>query len=224
MTEKELIGKIRELRQIQPKKDWVILTKSQILGDVEVSPKPFLFFRPAYAGLIGLIVIFGLFALVQNSLPGDFLYPIRKITEESQAFFLSEEERPAFQLKLANERLEDLTKVPAKNLSPALNEFQTQISQAAKKIAKTKNPDVKEIIEETKKFQENREKIEALGIVVGETEELKNALAKLVEREIRDLENRTLTEEQKEILFLAKENFEAGNYSQALEKLLILSQ
>jgi len=33
MTEKELIGKIRGLRQIRPNRDWVSLTKSQILGE-----------------------------------------------------------------------------------------------------------------------------------------------------------------------------------------------
>ena len=32
MTDKQLIGKLRKLRQIKPRKDWVILTKSQILG------------------------------------------------------------------------------------------------------------------------------------------------------------------------------------------------
>ena len=32
MEEKELIAKIRELRQIRPNKDWVVLAKSQILG------------------------------------------------------------------------------------------------------------------------------------------------------------------------------------------------
>ncbi|TSC53743.1 MAG: hypothetical protein LiPW31_313 [Microgenomates group bacterium LiPW_31] len=33
MNEKELISKIQELRQIKPRKDWVVLTKTQILGE-----------------------------------------------------------------------------------------------------------------------------------------------------------------------------------------------
>lgn len=237
MTEKELIGKIRELRQIRPSQDWVSLTKSQILGtstglsaseesklDNIISVFHVFFLKPAYAGLISVFVLFGIFGISQNSLPGDLLYPIKKITEKSQAVFVSEDEKPVFQLKLANERLEDLTKAPAKNLAPAISEFQVNVSEAAKKITKAKKADVKEIVKETKKLEENRQKVEALGIVIGETEELDNALAQLVEREIKDLEGRTLTEEQEDILAQAKEDYETGNYSDALIKILILSQ
>ena len=44
MTEKELIFKIRELRQIKPREDWVSLTKSQILGQEPVAEIRFLHF------------------------------------------------------------------------------------------------------------------------------------------------------------------------------------
>ena len=33
LTEKQLIGKVRKLRQIRPRKDWVFLTKKGILGE-----------------------------------------------------------------------------------------------------------------------------------------------------------------------------------------------
>jgi len=59
---------------------------------------------------------------------------------------------------------------------------------------------------------------------LGETEKLDDALAQLVESQIKDLEGRTLTEEQEDILAQAKEDYEAGNYSDALIKILILSQ
>jgi ATP-dependent Lon protease len=229
MTEKELIGKIRELRQIKPNKDWVSLTKSQILGE-EVNQHRVLvnLFRPAYAGLIVVFVLFGLFGFSQNSLPGDLLYPIKKITEKSQAVFVSEKELPKYNLEIANKRLDELTEIAqtnqVKKLAPAISEFQANISEAAKSLVKVKGQDVEKIVAQTKKLEENKKKVEEVLATKIETEELDNALAQLVESQIKDLEERTLTEEQMKIFAEAKEDFEAGNYSDALIKILILSQ
>jgi hypothetical protein len=242
MIEKELIGKIRELRQIKPSKDWVVLTKSQILSEEKIELTPFslssvgyylrLFFgwRLVHTGLIVVFVLFGLFGLVQNSLPGDFLYPIKKFTEKSQALFVSEKEKPKYQLEQANKRLEELGKIAQENdvkkLAPAINEFQESISQAAKNL-KTSQKINKEIIDQTKKIVENRERIEKLGVVIENTEELENALKELVEREIKDLEKMDLSlfsEEKVQLLEEAKEYYEAGNYPEALIKILMLSQ
>lgn len=236
MTEADLIKKIQELKQIKPRKDWVILTKSQILGQepkmgwasiLEVFPR-FLFQpKPAFATLIILGALVGTFGLAQNSLPGDFMYSLKRVAEKGQAVFVSEIEKPKAQLELVNKRLEELTKIAetnrVKNIAPALEEYQASASQAAKEITKAKQPDVKEIVQQTKKLEENKQKIEALGIVVGETEELDNAVVQLAEREIKDLENRILTEKQEELLTEAKQDFETGNFASALEKILLLS-
>jgi hypothetical protein len=45
----------------------------------------------------------------------------------------------------------------------------------------------------------------------------------LVEKEIKDLEGRTLAKDQQEVLEGIKSDFEAKNYSQALEKILLLN-
>lgn len=236
VTEKELIGKIGELRQIRPRKDWVVLTKSQILGE---EPKVlfFPFFKPVLATATAFGILFGIFSLAQNSLPGDTLYPIKKMTEKSQAVFVSEEEKPAFQLKLANERLEDLTKIAetnqVKKIAPALEEYQASISEAAKNLAKitatTSDPVVvKKIAEQTQELtqelEEKKEKLEkTYGIAGLEFKEESNPTKVLVEWLIEDLESRTLTENQEELLEGAKEDFEVGDYNQALEKILLLS-
>lgn len=227
MAEKQLIGRIRKLRQIKPRKDWVSLTKREILG--EEPGFTFLpYFKPALAGLITVFVLFGVFGFVKNSLPGDLLYSIKKIAHKSQAVFVSKQEKPAFQLKLANDRLEDLTKAPAKNLAQTISEFQANVSEAAKNLAKidVTDPDrvaIKKIVEATKELEENMQKVEALGVVVGQegTVELNSALAKIVMNLIEDLESRTLSEEEKEILTQMKELFEKEQYSGALELYLI---
>jgi len=232
MTEKELIGKIRELRQIQPSKDWVSLTKSQILGKEDkynnlISVFQILFSKPAYAGLVVVFVLFGLFGFSQNSLPGDLLYPIRQITERSQAVFVSEEELPKYNLEIANKRLDELNEIAqtnqVKKLAPAISEFQANISEAAKSLAKVKGQDVEKIVAQTKKLEENKKKVENVLATKIETEEYDDALAQLVESQIKDLEERTLTEEQMKILAEAKELYQAGNFAEALEKILLLS-
>jgi len=225
-AEKELIGKIRELRQIKPRKDWVVLTKSQILGQ---EPKIlfFPFFKPVLATVTAFGILFGIFSLAQNSLPGDFLYSIKKITEKGQAVFVSEEEKPAFQFELANKRLEELTEIAqtnqVKKLPPAISEFQANMSEVAKSLAKVKGQDVEKIVAQTQKLEENKKKVEEVLATRIETKEYDNAIAQLVEGQIEELESQTLTEGQQELLEEAKEDFQAGNYNQALEKILILS-
>ena len=236
MTEKELISKIRELRQIQPSKDWVSLTKIQILGKEDkynnlISVFQILFSKPAYAGLVVVFVLFGLFGFSQNSLPGDLLYPIKKITERSQAVFVSEEELPKYNLEIANKRLEELNEIAqtnqVKKLAPAISEFQANISEAAKSLAKVKSQDVEKIVAQTKKLEENTKKVEevlATKILSQETEESLISFYKTqAEMLINDLGNQTLTEEKEEILNQMKKLFEEEKYLETLE-LYFISQ
>ncbi len=230
-TQDELIAKLKELRQIQPTNTWVSLTKTRILGE-EARPgfTFFPYFKPALAVFTIAFILFGAFSygLVKNSLPGDLLYSIRRIVHEGRAVFISASDKPVFQLKLANERLEDLTKAPAKNLAPTISEFQANMAEAVKTLSKidatTSSPTaIKKIVEETKRIEGNKQKVESLGVVVGdeETAELDNALGKIVASLIEDLEGRTLTLEKSEILSKMKVLFEEKKYSEALEVYLI---
>jgi hypothetical protein len=238
MTEKELIGKIEILSQIRPRKSWVILTKKRILGEEKTIPglilesfRTFqgLFFqyKLAFASLFLILILGGTFALAQKSLPGEPLFVIKKLTEKSRAVFVSEDEKPKIQLELANKRLEELSQIAQKNdvrkLAPAIDEFQANVLEAAKNLAKTKKVD-KEIIAKTKELEKNKEKIEkTLGSQIG-TDELENVYKDLAEREIKNLENSSLTENQEKILIQAKEYFDAGDYSNALIKVIEASQ
>ena len=241
MTEKELIGKLQELRQIKPRKDWAILAKTQILGEQREQFSLIeglrLFFqfklaKPAFASLIAVFILFGLFSFAQNSLPGDFLYLIKRIAERSQAVFVSEIDKPQASLELANKRLEELTKIAetnqVKKLAPAINEFQASVSEAAKNLSRIEATSsdpvaIKKIVDGTKELEENKQKAESLGVVVeGEgTVELEGALKRIVENLIGDLEERTLNEDKEEILSGIKELAEQGKYSEALELYLI---
>jgi len=239
MTEKGLIKKIQELKSVKPRKDWVLLTKNQILGEVEapklslweVLPRTIFQYKATFATLVIIGLLAGTFGFAQKSLPGDFLYTLKKVTEKTRLSFVSEKERPNLQLEYANERLENLVKVAqtreTKKFALIIEEYQTSVSEAVESLAKVKEPDVKRIVQKTKEIEENKQKIEALGVIVGGTEDLDDALAQIyaqyVEREIKNLEESTLSERQEELLEKVKEDYKEGNYSEALEGILFLS-
>lgn len=229
MTEAELIKKIKTLREIKPRNDWVLLTKSQILGDVEVRPQHFLFpfFKPAYAGVFVVLFLIGLFEFSQSALPGEPLYFVKRASEQAVVSFTSQEQKSKVNLQSANKRLEELNQIvqnnEVKKLAPAMSEFQANVSEAVKNLVNVKRVD-EGLVAQTQKLEENKEKVEKVLATKIETEEYDNALSQLVEREIQDLEERTLNEEQTVTLQEAKADFEAGNYSEALIKILNLSQ
>ncbi|MFA4998913.1 MAG: DUF5667 domain-containing protein [Candidatus Paceibacterota bacterium] len=219
-SEKELISKLQELRQIKPEKDWVSLTKTRILGE---DPGFYFlpFFKPALVGATFAFVLF-VFGFVQNSVPGDFLYSVKKIAEKGQAIFVSDQERPQANLELAGKRLEELAKIAETNqtrkLPQAINEFQTSVSEANKSLERNADPvAVKRIVDQIEK---KMQAISSLGVVVdGEElgELIQNTDRRYAEYLISELEKNALTEEQEEILNQMKELAEEGNYSAALE-------
>jgi len=242
MTEKQLIGKIRKLRQIEPRKNWVVLTKRRILGEpptmgslildtLNVFPRLILQYKLAFATLMLIGVLAGTFGFAQNSLPGDFLFPLKKITERGRAIFISKTEEPKMELEFANKRLEELVQIAqtnqVKKLAPAIGEFQASVSTAAQKLAKIKESETtsqvgKAVVEEIKKLKENKKKVESLGVEVGDTEEkIEGVMCQLVEREIENLG--TLMEEQQLLLKEAQEYLAEGKCSLAFEKILFLS-
>ena len=237
MTDPNLVRKIQLLKKIRPRKDWVLLTKSQILGKEPSSIEQFstflrVFFRfkPAFATLVVLVILGGSFGLAQNSLPGDLIYPLKKITERGQAVFVSEEELPKYNLEIANKRLEELTRIAqtnqVKKLAPAISEFQASVSKAAQNLAKIKEPEKayeagKTVVVEIKKLEENKQKIETFGVVIGDAEEIENVMCQLVERDIKNLG--TLLEGQQESLRKAEEYLKEGKCTLAFEKILLLS-
>jgi len=238
MTEKELIGKIQILRQIEPRKDWVILTKRRILGEspslaglisdsFRVFPRLFFQYKFALATLSLILILGGTLGFAQISLPGDYLFPLKKITEKTRAVFVSETEKPKVELELANKRLEELTRIAetnqVKKLAPAISEFQASVSEAAQKLVKIKEPEKtlearKALVEEFKEMEEKKKVLASLyGVETGETEEL----CQYAEREIKNLG--TLTAKQEELLAEAQEYLAEGKCSLAFEKILFLS-
>lgn len=249
MTEKELISKLSRLKNIKPKQDWVILTKSRIFetAPIRVSEelnlfeqiKQVFFFvfsykKPVLAtSFVALIFVLGSAVFVGRTLPGDNLYAVKRMADKIQSYFVSPSNQSMANLEAASQRLDDLLKIAQEkkvnNIKPTIDEFKASISSAAKNLTAgtvKSNPreEVKKIIAEVKKIEANKQKVESLGIKIGDDNTLENALKDLVAGEIAELEKTGLTGLQMSLLDIAKKNFENKDYTSALENILTISQ
>ena len=242
ITETDLIKKIRQLKQIRPRQEWVVLCKSQILseqGTVEVRPQHSIFsffkmafYKPVLATAMAFGLVFGVFGFAQNALPGELLYSVKKLTERGQAVFVSEQEKPSFQFELANKRIEELNKIAETNdvnkLAPAIKEYQASVSKAVENLTQIKEPEknpeiIKQVIIQSEKLTEKEQEVETLGVVVfdsnGTKEQLEDSTDQLIEKMIQVWEREPLNEKQEECLKQAKEFYGQGEYYQASQEL-----
>jgi TolA-binding protein len=234
MTEKELIGKIQGLREIKPKKEWVFLTKREILGEpeiktkaswLEVFPRFFWQYKIAFASLALIIVVVMVFGFSQNAVPGDLLFAFKKATETAQTAFISQDAQLKNRLEVANRRLEELTKIAEQNqtkkLASAIEEYQASVTQVTKITSNLKEPkEARNVAPEIKKLEGNIQNLKSYGVEIGDNKNTENIYKPVVDVLIKDLENRTLTEAQQKLLTEAKETYQAGNYPDTLSILM----
>ena len=136
-------------------------------------------------------------------------------------------------LAVAQRRLEDLRKVVegnmVKNLSQATKDFNQSMAEASKgllALVENESDKALQFSREIVQLQKGKAQIEQiLGAVIGEEEtlELTNATKVVVEAEIEDLQERTLTDEQEELLDEAVAAYEAEDYQKALESIWSIS-
>ncbi|MFA6358793.1 MAG: hypothetical protein WCY09_09085, partial [Candidatus Omnitrophota bacterium] len=229
-------------KEIKPRQEWVSSLKMQIMSGQAIKPvgQADIFvaersariwdmvsgvmsqrrFAYASATFVFLVVVFLGFA--RYTMPGDVLYPIKKVAEQQI-------QTP---LKIAYNRSEELVQIvkenKTQNLEPAITEYKSSVSDAAKNLADAltnagDKQTVAQVLTEVKKLQENQQQLEVLGLNIedgDEMSELNSALETIVKNQITDLEAATLTEEQQAILTEAKDLYAEENYSDALEKIL----
>jgi len=256
MEETKLINKLKGLQQIKPRKDWIVLTKNQILNpyvetlvirqeEKKETIGSLKFFsaiasliyqkKLAYAFATLLFMMIGMFGFAQYTMPGDVLFSVKKLTEQSQTALVSQEDQLKNNFEIASRRLDDLTQVVkgnrTQNIAPAIKEFQASISEATKNlvasIGQKDSQSIKDIAQQIKKIEENKKELQTYGVDLEATQEskdLNDALAPLVQREIEDLEKTTLTEEQLETIQKIKDLYAEGKYSDALEEILMINK
>ena len=232
MTENELIKNLKQLKQIKPKQDWVVFSKTQILGQETESKNPSivsvfqtLFKKPAYATItVALLLVVGI---------AGFL-------------FLIDKEKPAQIVEIPKEIVYD---EPEKEIIVALGDLQKGIEQTTQGLRKIEEPqkllearnviipfieDAREMIVEAEKLEKdtkiNKDK-QVLGTVINVNEsidELESTADKMIAIEAKNLiqylETRTLTEVQQEILEKAKQAYQDGDYNVALINAMFVNQ
>ncbi len=254
MNEKQLIEAIKKLNEIKPRKEWVVFTKSQIFeGSAKTAVKrkkiaKKSFFAEKMLGVLDIfsilthqkklayalatlaLMVFGVFGFAQYTVPGDFLFSVKKVTEQSQTV-LTGGNNLKNNLDSYNRRVQDLVRVVKENkqsnIPSAINEVKISMAGAVKSLteAVTQNrKNIKEIAVEVKKLEDNKRQLQTLGIDISATEDTKEldiVLAPLVKSEINNLEEATLTEEQQIKLEAVKELYDSGKFTEALEGILL---
>lgn len=129
----DLIRKIKQLKDIQPSQEWLNSTRHNLTVRVDFDQKAdskagiglFYWLRQgqSVALTVCLLLIFflGPWLVVkasQASLPGEFLYPIKRMTEDFQASIASKNNKAQLQAEFASRRLDELTKITEDSFTP----------------------------------------------------------------------------------------------------------
>lgn len=242
-SEKDLINRIKALKEIKPDNEWAVLCKARIIGKTP-ERKLSVFgwlggisfqYRMALAGLL----LFagaggGVFSMAQNSLPGDALYSFKKIGERGIALITGNAGNPEANLLLAAKRLEEIDIISQKNLiknlPAAFYEYKTAKTAAKKEVAELvqKNPQkAGEIVKEAGLAMKNigdkeKEVYAVLGLEpevdmvqeIAEADFDKTIIGSLIDY-FKD--GTAMTDEQAADLQTVKEIYANGEYSRAIE-------
>ncbi len=248
MQEKEFIEKLKRMKKIKADSQWADLALKEIFqrnsqkrntfvglpklifNKIVDSVKIFNY-RFVFASVLSLFLLFGVGRVVHDSLPGDFLFPLKKAIKDSQSI-LEKKDEVEVALQMAQDRLNDLTKIAqknsTKNLGPAIDEYQKSVSKVADSLIREKNKEkIKKIISKTNELEKKEAEVKSYGIVVDENKDLKKAyIQKLLDTLnplIEDLKRRDLNEKQIEILKEAEKDIKEKKYDKALLKLLSIN-
>jgi len=239
ITQKQLIESLKQFKEIKPRKEWAVLLKSQILTEketviVSVPAKRINFMdaiasvfsqrKLAYSFAVVLFLIVGVFGFAQHTVPGDLLFPVRKVAEQSQAALTGQSGLKQSVANL-NNRINDLVQVAKEgkkaNIPSAIDEIKTDASYLTKslKSSKTENSQtIKDIVSSLKTLAD------VPGTDLTATPAIKGLYQAVVQSQIVDLQETTLADEQKETLSQAIELYNQGKYTEALEKILLIGK
>jgi len=226
MEEKQILKQLKKFRKIQPEKNWVLSTKKQILGE---GFQTFPVFQFAFSSLaVILLFVISISQFSNYALPGEPLYVFKKAKENFLAKFQKEKE-PEIKIEALKNRTEELKKITkandTKKLPKGIEELKNQAKETSKALTQTKvkPKDLKNVMAS---LQNIKEVEKSLGINLeseSEIEEYQKSLKNQLKLIIEDLEQRSLTQNQKEILESAKKDLEENNLESALTKVLSLN-
>lgn len=171
--------------------------------------------------MVVLFLIVGVFGFAEYTMPGDLLFPMKKITEQSQAALTGQ---PGLVATL-NNRINDLAQVAKEgrkdNIPSAISEINANASQLAKSLKDNPAQDpqtIKNIVNSLKTLAN------VPGTDLTGNPDVKNLYQTVVQNQIADLQKTTLTDDQKNTLAEAEDLYNQEKYTDALEKILLINQ
>jgi len=237
LTQKQLIEQLGILKEIKPRREWAVLLKFQLLPEKRAEViipaqkvsfmdalSAILFQRKlAYSFAVALFMIVGVFGFAVNTVPGDLLFPVKKIAEQSQAALSGQTTLRQDVTKLSN-RINDLAQAAkygrVDNIPSVISEINNNASELAKNI---KNNSV-----DLATMKEIAVSLKTLANVPGTdltaNPDVKDLYQIIVQSQIADLRKTTLTEDQNNALTEAEELYFQGKYIDALEKILLINK
>lgn len=221
MEEKELIKLLKSYRKVKPDKNWKRTLKFEILGrELDVFP----FKKPLYALSFSLLLLLGILQSAQNSLPGDPLYFVKKLSEETKLSLLkSPDEKAPVLLDLTQKKANELATLASTNqvqkLVPAIKEFQEKANKTAQVLKQTQTVSKKDLQKVVSVLQSVKSVEKSLGTELSPPE-FDKVVEEKVKLMIKDLETRSLTPEETSLLESAKEDLEKGEIEKAFEKVI----
>jgi len=184
MTDKDLIRKLKKLDKIHPSRQWVGLLRRNLVAQIDFElVRERRESNGLFWGLFGRVqpialAISLIFILVggpwltlkasQPSLPGEWLYSVKKASEGIQTKISSGENKTRLQVEFASRRLEELAKISGDSFSPKEKAEKTKqviidfkgnlagVSQYVKEISSKE--EVVVVAKKTKKLIENLER------------------------------------------------------------------
>ena len=243
ITQKQLIESLKQLKEIKPRKEWAILLKSQILtekkaviaeikvpveqlssiGVMDIIRSVFFQKKLVYAFAIVLFLIVGVLGFAGSIMPGDLLFPVKKIAEQSQATLTGQTGLQQNVATLSN-RINDLAQVAKDgrkdNIPSAISEINVNASQLAKNLKD--NP-----VNDSQILKKIAISLKTLADVHGAdltaTSGINDLYQALGQNEISDYQKTTLTEDQQKVLAEAEDLYAQEKYYEAFEKILLIN-
>ena len=224
MQENEIIRQLKAYKYVKPDKKWLCSVKSEILKQKQGSDYPHnswaFFHRQSFfvgAMAASVLVLFVFFFGIHNSAPS------------TDAEFMA--------LSSSLQSLQANLNSVSGNLHNAINNLKDNpmaVLEVKKQVENTLEQGEAFIAQAKKKAQDiqvEQEKQKVMSVLTGTEQTLKDieqankeVEKQAVQREIADLQTISLDKRQKELLELAKKQFEKNNYQQALITIIELTQ
>ena len=197
ITEAQLIESLKQLKEINPRKEWAVLLKTKILAEKQVAPV-----QAKFAGFMSVVSsaftsrkLAYSFAAILILIVGSFGISIFGNLSQKQIASLTGEQKTIV--------LKTQINTTVKNIAQKLKDNPVQDSATIKILAKT---------------------LADMPGDVAATPDVKDLMQTVVSTEIADLQKTTLTDSQMITLVQAQDLYGQGKYSEALEQIMAISK